>query len=308
MNDRNQNIPEQTPPELSNLKKEYLNVTPPPQGIKNMTAAIEQARKEKNGHKRSWSKNRSHPWSPIVSVAAAAMVILVITPNISPAAAAAMEQIPVLGSLIKVVTLRNYQVANEFHQADVSIPEIQAEGNVFEAAKELNQSTQDYIDTLIKQFETDIANAPEGHQGLDVDYAVVTDSDSWFTLKVSALETRASGYQQERYYHINKQTGQMAHLKDLFQDGADYISAISENIKVQMQEQMNLDDLKVFWLNDPLVEDENFTAIKADQNFYFNSDHQLVIVFDKYAVAPGYMGVQEFVIPDSVLSGLRIMP
>lgn len=304
MNDRNQNIPEHTPLELDDLKKEYLNVTPPPQGIKNMTAAIEQARKEKAGYSRN--QYRHFLRRPFISAAAAVLCILVVTPNVSPAAYGAMVQLPVLGSLIKVVTVRNYQVSDDFHQADVSVPEVRAEGGASEAVKELNQSTQDYIDELIRQFESEMADASEGFQGLDVTYDVITDTETWFTLKISTLEMKASGYHQERYYHINKQTGQTAHLKDLFRDDADYITVISENIKIQMREQMDRDDSKSFWLNDPLAEDNNFTEIDAEQNFYFDSSNQLVIVFDEFDVAPGFMGVQEFVIPDSVLSGLRV--
>jgi hypothetical protein len=41
-----------------------------------------------------------------------------------------------------------------------------------------------------------------------------------------------------------------------------------------------------------------FEKIKADQNFYLSSNHKLVISFDKYEVAPGYMGIVEFEIPE----------
>jgi hypothetical protein len=46
-----------------------------------------------------------------------------------------------------------------------------------------------------------------------------------------------------------------------------------------------------------------FEKITANHNFYINQDNKLVISFDKYEVAPGYMGVVEFIIPTEILSG-----
>ena len=43
-------------------------------------------------------------------------------------------------------------------------------------------------------------------------------------------------------------------------------------------------------------ENECFQKIDGDQNFYINDQDQLVIVFDEYEVAPGSMGMPEFVI------------
>ena len=39
-----------------------------------------------------------------------------------------------------------------------------------------------------------------------------------------------------------------------------------------------------------------FRTIEPDQPFYLNGQGQVVIVFPKYAIAPGYMGIQEFTV------------
>ena len=49
-----------------------------------------------------------------------------------------------------------------------------------------------------------------------------------------------------------------------------------------------------------------FTTIKADQNFYITEEGKLVIVFDEYEVAPGYMGIVEFEIPTEVLADILV--
>ena len=50
---------------------------------------------------------------------------------------------------------------------------------------------------------------------------------------------------------------------------------------------------------------EEFTGIDPEQNFYWNDDGELVLVFDEYAVAPGVMGMVEFTIPAAVTDSLR---
>ena len=70
-----------------------------------------------------------------------------------------------------------------------------------------------------------------------------------------------------------------------------------------MRANTNEEDGTVYFLDQEDTE-TNFKEIKADQNFYFNSSNDLVIVFDEYEVAPGSMGNPEFVIPNSVISGL----
>ncbi len=68
------------------------------------------------------------------------------------------------------------------------------------------------------------------------------------------------------------------------------------------------DENMIYWVSG--VEDEDlielFEKISKDQNFYINNDGKLVICFDKYEVAPGYMGVQEFIIPTEVISNVLV--
>ena len=41
-------------------------------------------------------------------------------------------------------------------------------------------------------------------------------------------------------------------------------------------------------------EDGGFRSIQEDQGFYVNERGNVVVVFLKYEIAPGYMGTQEF--------------
>ena len=58
----------------------------------------------------------------------------------------------------------------------------------------------------------------------------------------------------------------------------------------------------MFWVDDEIV--ESFEKISSDQNFYINSDGNVVICFDKYEVAPGAQGSPEFVIPNELIADI----
>ena len=228
--------------------------------------------------------------------AAAVLALFIAVPNVSPAAAAAMKDLPVLGAIVRVVTFRNYVYDDGFHSADVSVPEL--EGG--QAAQTVNEQVRDYTDRLIGRFEEtcEAELGREGYLGLDVTSAVVTDSGDWFTLRIDAVETQASGYQFSRFYHIDKATGRPVMLKDLFREDADYSAALSEEVRRQMEARMAAD-------SDASYFPEELTEIGPDQNFYFNEDGELVLVFDEYTIAPGSMGMPEFTIPADVYETIR---
>ena len=226
----------------------------------------------------------------VVGGTAAALVVAV---NVSPTLVYAAKDIPLLGSLVEIVTFREYSYNDGHNIADVEVPELSGS----QAADEINDQVQAYTDQLIAQFQADCEATGEGYQGLDITSSVVTDNDKWFTLRIDATKTQASGYEFSRFYHIDKATGETATLSDLFADDANYVEALSAEVLRQMEEQMAQDESKAYFT-------DQFTAIDPEQNFYWNTDGDLVLVFDEYSIAAGYMGMPEFVIPASVYEGL----
>ena len=98
----------------------------------------------------------------------------------------------------------------------------------------------------------------------------------------------------------------MITLKSLFEDDQ-YLNIVSENIKEQMKQQMAADPNKIYWVTEEETEPiEPFTKIGPNQQFYISADHKLVISFDEYDVAPGYMGAVEFIIPTEVISTILV--
>ncbi|MDY3986102.1 RsiV family protein [Dysosmobacter sp.] len=235
-------------------------------------------------------RRRPYRWA---AWAAAVLALFITVPNVSPAAAAAMADVPVLGTIVRVVTFRDYTYDDGWHSADISVAEL-AGGD---AAQEVDSQTRAWTDQLLGQFQADCEAMGESYGSLSVTSSVVTDSDTWFTLRVDAEEVRASGYQFSRFYHIDKTTGRAVTLKELFREDGDYVTALSDEVRRQMEERM-AEDAEVSYFP------EEFTAIDPEQNFFFDEDGRLVLVFDEYTVAPGSMGMPEFTIPTDVYTGL----
>lgn len=67
---------------------------------------------------------------------------------------------------------------------------------------------------------------------------------------------------------------------------------------------MEADSDKTYFISEDDV--EPFTQINPDQQFYISSNHKLVISFDEYEVAPGFMGIVEFEIPIEIISDILV--
>lgn len=297
------------------MKKEYQKVQMTEEQLEKMKEKIALAKEEKE------MKNRKHVMRNI-TVAAAAVAIFILLPNTSGKVAYAMSNIPVLGKLVEVVTFRDYEYESERHNADIKVPELIAEEventaeteqstaldtNTQETLKktteEINAEIQEITDEIVKQFEENLS-FKEGYQDVMVKHEVLKSTQDYFTLKLICYQGAGSGAQWNYFYTIDLTTGERMALRDLFVEGADYITPISENIKTQMREQMKADDMVHYWVDDE-IEECNFKAITDETSFYLNENGEIVIAFDEYEVAPGYMGCVEFVIPDEVTADIR---
>lgn len=239
----------------------------------------------------------------LVSCAALAVTVLVILPNISTNIASAMEQIPVLREIVRVTTIRNYFYDDGYHNLEADIPSVDIDGDsptASDAENYINSSVQELTDALIDRFYADVDSiGNEGHTQMKIDYTVVTNTDNWFTLKLQIFEASGSSNTYYKFYHIDKKSGKIVYLSDLFLENSNYKTAISEEIKRQMEAEMEKDSSIYYWLHSE-VETWNFTNISDQQNFYFSENGNIVIAFDKYEVAPGAMGCPEFEIPKEI--------
>lgn len=228
------------------------------------------------------------------AAACIAVLFLVIIPNISVAYARAVEDIPVIGALVRVMTIRNYFYQDEGHELDAKIPQI-IDSEHKDASERINRDIDSLTEEMIRQFCDDLEISDGKSFGSAyIDYEIMTNSEQWFTLKLTTTEVFASSAASFRYYHIDCTTGDYVTFGDLFR--TEDFPQLEELITGQMREQMARNPDVSYWLGDSEA-GRDAAALDQKQNFYFRDNGDLVIVYDKYEVGPGYMGCPEFTIP-----------
>ena len=291
---------------IQNLKREYKELQMSEQHMDMLREKMKEAklddRKEKN-------KKRMKQYA---ATAAALIGAFIILPNTSATVAYAMEQMPVIGQLVDVVIFRDYKYESERNSADIEVIEIkpkdeieniEVKENLERTTAEINAEIQKITEGLVEEFEVHLKDEI-GYQDVVVTSEILLTTQDYFTIKLLCYQGTGSGYQWNYFYTIDLKTGKRMQLKDVFVEGEDYITLISEDIKRQMQEQMSADDMICYWLNDE-IEELNFEKITEDTSFYLNEKNNLVISFDEGDVAPMYMGSVEFEISPEVLSNIR---
>ena len=288
------------------LKAEYQKPEMSGEQFEKLLAKIEEA---KSDGKKERRRTRTVRYT-----AAAAIIfgLFIVLPNTSAAAADAMERIPVIGRLIEAVTFRNYEYESDRNMADIKVPKITVDEHanagtsqkkLKRTVEEINAQIRSITDELVEEFEKNLSYE-EGYQDVVVDSETLATTEDYFTLKLSCYQGAGSGYAWNYYYTIDLNTGERLSLKDIFKDGADYRTPISENIKEQMKAQMQADENVTYWL-DQEVEEWIFKTISDDVSFYLNEKGNVVIAFNEGDVAPMYMGTVSFEIPADVLDGIR---
>ncbi|TMV43311.1 DUF3298 and DUF4163 domain-containing protein [Paenibacillus mesophilus] len=285
--------------QFERLKRQYKDIPIPDQLDFIVNQSIKQAVKSRK--RKSASRRR-------LTGIAAAVVIFVAGINTNPNFAKAMSEVPVIGQLVKVLTIKEFKVEEPTAKATLQVPAITILDNKsLETA--LNDKYMEEAKKLYQDFTTEMDRLKQnggGQLGVNSGYTVKTDNDQILAIGRYVVNTVNSSSTTFQYDTIDKKNQLLITLPSLFKDDR-YISIISENIKVQMKQQMKDDPKKAYWVEGvPNQTNTYFKAIAQNQNFYINNDGKLVISFNKYDVAPGYMGVVEFVIPTGTLADVLV--
>ena len=182
---------------------------------------------------RNQKKGHLLPFVRVAEAVAAAVAVLVISVNVSPTVANAMEQVPVFGAIVKIVNFTTYSDKQEKKQmeATVKVPEVKVIGTdgkpLTRESKELNAAVSGYLDKIIQMYKKDVAavsDGEEGHEEITSDYRIVTNNERLFSLRVDTVIAMGGSDSFTKIYNIDKKTGKMITLKDLFHEGSDYKS------------------------------------------------------------------------------------
>lgn len=246
-------------------------------------------------------RNRRKLWQTAAVAAAAVAVAFIIIPNVSQSAAYAMQDIPVIGRVVEVITINKKHIDKADWHENVEVAQIEGDKALSGQIDYINADIRELTDIAVSQFEAERKELDSqdisAHTGLDIDYEVLSDTDKWFTIKINVFYSAGSGITEQYFYHIDKARGMVVGLSDIFDENFNYTDKFSSEVIEQMKEQMKSDSSKIYWAGTDEDMGYEFEGIDSNQNFYFDEDGNIVLVFDKYEAGPGYMGCPEFTIP-----------
>lgn len=282
-------------------KKSYEQIEIP----KELNEIVSQAVASSGRHKGNY---RSRSIVRLISIAAAAVLaVFTIGLNTSESLAKELGSVPILGGLVKVLTFRSYEEQKDNVNISVHIPEIVTEELVNEPNMitdinaEIDKYMSDYIADAQKRLleyktaflETGGTEEEWSSRNFEVkaDYKITCQNEDYLSFVISGVENWNSAYAVSYFYNINLDTGKETTLKELL--GGDYINIANANILNQMQQRI-LENPDCTYFGEDM---DGFQTITDTTRFYINEKGNPVITFEKYEIAPGFMGPQEFEIP-----------
>ena len=225
-------------------------------------------------------------------IMAACVMMFASAVNVSPAFAASIEDIPILGSIARVISVHTYIEEKEDYDVTVKQPVMEdfidvnkiIETTIEEYKKSAEISINEYKNAFISTGGTE-----EQFQGKDiqvqVNHQVKTNNKQYTSFVLEMYESWLSASAQYEYYNLDSNTGESITLEDLL--GAEYISIANEVIQEEIQ---NAGEEGGYFQGDA----GGFTSITEETSFYINEDGNPIIVFEKYEITNGAMGRPEF--------------
>lgn len=273
----------------------------------NLKERIEQML-EYNPKKKEQKKEYSFSWKMKVCMASCVsiMVMFVVILNTNATFAEVARNVPVIREIAKVCTVSHYQEENENENLDVRVPKVTGLHNE-KVEKEINEKISEKIELLLGDVTAEEKLIPieideKGYTGsiygktqVRIDYQIKYNQDDILSFILIKEEGLNSSSKEIYTYNINLKTGKDITLQDLLGEG--YEEKVNQEIlrQISKMEQENSNQ-RFFHKEDEdyVGEDGYFHGISEAQSFYINQKENPVIVFDKYSIAPGYMGGPEF--------------
>ena len=153
--------------------------------------------------------------------------------------------------------------------------------------KEMKETLESSINRGNENYEAYIATGGKDSEyrpiDININYEVKYNADGIVSIAIYKSEAIASTNEVAYLYNFDFENKKDITLKDFY--GEDYKKIIDDQIISQMKERIDKEDANYF---------DEFKGIEEDQSFYINEKGNPVIVFNKYEIAPGFMGMQFF--------------
>ena len=123
----------------------------------------------------------------------------------------------------------------------------------------------------------------------DITFQNYYSDDKIISFSINATQIMADSYLQKKFYTVDLKTGEVYNIEHFL--GSDYQNIIKKSVQQQIAE--NKEKYPNLMYFDEAV---NNLKITNEQPFYINKDNQVVVVFNQFEIAPGYMSLPEFII------------
>ena len=249
------------------------------------------------------------------SLATAAVFLAVFTAglNVSPAFAETASELPIIGTLAKVLTIRSYHTDEGDFRIDMEVPAIISSDTSAESTEEFTNAVNAEIQHLIDEYTASAKEEFEEYKkaffatggtesewdnrqmDIIVDYEIKYQKAPILSLELITAKGWVAASEERHYYNLDLDSSMEIKLSDLL--GEDWIALCNKEIDKQISERIASDPgLSFYGYGDNDLSGERFSTIDETTDYYINADGNVVIVFPEYSIAPGYMGIQEFVI------------
>lgn len=248
------------------------------------------------------------------AAAAGAAVVFTIGLNTNQAFAETMKQIPGIGFLAEVLTIRSYHQADQDYNIDAEIPAIvetgspDGSGSQSGTAKSVNEQIEQIVDNYLAEGKKEFAAYKEAffaaggteeewadrQMDLSVDYQVKYQSEEVLSLELITFKGWVNAMEERYYYNLDLKQDRLLALKDVL--GSGYVERCNKEVVRQIEARMAADENQMFFGFEPNDDGmaEGFTTVDETTQFYINENQEVVLVFPEYSIAPGYMGITEF--------------
>ena len=232
---------------------------------------------------------------------AACFALLIGGLNVFPGFASAAAEVPVLGGLFQVLTVRDYDATQDQINYHVSVPEIQTDGDD-ELAKKVNAEIQERVDVHLeetKQLWEEYREAylatggtqeewDQRQMDVIVDYEIKSQTDTTVSFVVNLFQGSFNAYNKLYFYNLDLEEDRDITLEDLL--GEDWVAICNQAIQKQIDASVDENGFTYFFP----PEEGGFTTVDETTSFYISGDGTTVVVFPQYEIAAGAAGAVEF--------------
>lgn len=194
------------------------------------------------------------------------------------------------------ITERTLVYSNDYIYVNIRYPEISGMADTA-LQSDINEQVYAYLQDKAHDIESssqeDAESDPHAEYSLDSNYQIKRNDGGILSIRININYYNggaSTGSDCDFINVINTNPAQHPVLEDLFAPGVDYTTALNERISAVIAA-------------DPYGSDFNFESVSSSQ-WYYLTDTSLVIVFQRYSIAPGAVGEPEFSIPLAELSAI----